>query len=213
MWFQYLCQNYATCLTTFTLASGWKSRGRNTPSHISDSSCPRRCCGSHGANRILHHWTQRKYVFNKRTKLVTILFCLNWHWMIDILREPESIHSFLVCFVFVSLRQMFDWNKSCVGAQITVGQIGPTVYLEHSPGYLGSFLLSSIHRNPEIWGISVICTGRCLLFIWVCFTYDLGWKEKSYRADIEMYKEASSKCKSKPSSISCVHNILLTSEG
>ena len=163
MWFKYLCQNYATCLTTFTLASGWKSRGRNTPSHISDSSCPRRCCGSHGANRILHHWTQRKYVFNKRTKLVTILFCLNWHWMIDILRKPESIHSFLVCFVFVSLRQMFDWNKSCVGAQITVGQIGPTVYLEHSPGYLGSFLLSSIHRNPEIWGISFICTGRCLL--------------------------------------------------
>ena len=171
-------KNYATCLTTFTLASGWKSRGRNTPSHISDSSCPRRCCGSHGANRILHHWTQRKYVFNKRTKLVTILFCLNWHWMIDILREPESIHSFLVCFVFVSLRQMFDWNKSCVGAQITVGQIGPTVYLEHSPGYLGSFLLSSIHRNPEIWGISFICTGRFLLLHWSLCHLWVGLKRK-----------------------------------
>ena len=68
MWFKYLCQNYATCLTTFTLASGWKSRGRSTPSHISDSSCPRKCCGSHGANRILHHWTQRKYVFKYSIK-------------------------------------------------------------------------------------------------------------------------------------------------
>ena len=37
-------------------ATLWKSHSHNFESRISCSSCPRRHCGSHRANRFSHHW-------------------------------------------------------------------------------------------------------------------------------------------------------------
>ena len=43
-------------------ATLWRSHIRNFESRISCCSCPRRCCGSHKANRFSRHWIENLFV-------------------------------------------------------------------------------------------------------------------------------------------------------
>merc|ERR1719234_1102261 len=58
------------------MASVWRSRSHNFESRISYSSCPRRCCGSHKANRFSHHWIG-KQIFEIETPVWNCKFYLN----------------------------------------------------------------------------------------------------------------------------------------